>query len=120
MPGNGKLCKFTDICMEKLVKSHQVNLFLFVADFSYLEPLCASAYFAMVRLLQDCAIVGKPMNWSGSTLIQTLENVPLLFMLKTKKAIYSKQKYVCIMLQATHIRAATEGKAAKAWSLAGF
>jgi hypothetical protein len=38
MPGNGKICKFADICMEKLVKSHQVNSFL--VGFSYLEPLC--------------------------------------------------------------------------------
>ena len=46
-----------------------------MADFSYLEPLCASAYFAMVRLLQDCAIVGKPTNWSGSKVLGEVELV---------------------------------------------
>ena len=85
---------------------------------------------ALARLLcNDPSSSGLQNSWKahelvwfhqGSTLIQTLGNVPLLFMLKTKTAIYSKQKYVCIMLQATHIRAATGSKAAKAWSLAGF
>ena len=40
MSGKGKMCKFADICMEKLVKSHQVNLFL--AYFTYLKPQCGS------------------------------------------------------------------------------
>ena len=36
MTGNGNQVNLLKICMEKFVKSHQVNLFL--AGFSYLEP----------------------------------------------------------------------------------
>ena len=38
---NGSLCQFAATCMEKLVKSLVVNLFL--AGFSLLEPLCVVA-----------------------------------------------------------------------------
>ena len=36
-----KFCELLKTCMEKLVKSHQRNLFL--AGFCYLEPLCIGA-----------------------------------------------------------------------------
>ena len=39
IPGNGNQCTFAKICLEKFVKLHQVRN-LFLAGFSYLEPLC--------------------------------------------------------------------------------
>ena len=40
MTGNENQVNLLKICMEKFVKSHQVNLFL--AGFSYLEPQCSA------------------------------------------------------------------------------
>ena len=42
----------------------------------------------MVRLLQDCAIVGKPINWSGST------HPPIYAKNKNVNVIKIKQKYI--------------------------
>ena len=41
-PGNRNRCDFAETCFKKLMKSHQVNLFL--ADLSHLEPLCGTLH----------------------------------------------------------------------------
>ncbi len=48
MTGDRNYVNLPETCLEKLVKSIQVNLFL--ADFNYLEPLCAGAVKALVTL----------------------------------------------------------------------
>ena len=46
MTGNGSYVnKSAETYLKKLIKSHHVNIFL--AGFSYLEPLCGGAFFRL-------------------------------------------------------------------------
>ena len=52
-PRNGYSFEIAEICLEKLVKSQQMNLF--VAGFNYLEPLWAKATAAVAYLTLNCS-----------------------------------------------------------------